>query len=174
MIASSRKAFEFARTAHLGQVRKLSAAPYIVHPVRVAATLAKYGEPLPVVDAGMLHDVVEDTPFTLQDITAEFGQYISQLVYWVTNPKPTGVKRDLRKRIERQKINQAPPEAKSIRLADLYDNLFDFKALLLDDPEFATLYINEKVELIPYLRTGNSRLFDLVHARVYDCLVLTK
>lgn len=61
-----------AARAHAGQVDKLS-KPYIDHPAAVAATLTAQGHPAPVVAAGWLHDVVEDTGWSLTDLAAELA-----------------------------------------------------------------------------------------------------
>ncbi|MBR3523436.1 MAG: HD domain-containing protein [Bacilli bacterium] len=75
------KAREFASKAHSNQIRKSeSDKPYIVHPVAVANILKKYGYDEAVQAAGFLHDVVEDTPYSLSDIELEFGDDIASLV----------------------------------------------------------------------------------------------
>lgn len=82
-----RQAFEFARQAHSGQKRK-SGAPYIIHPVAVARIVAEELQlgANPVI-AAFLHDVVEDTSFTLDDIKARFGSDVAFLVRVVTKQK---------------------------------------------------------------------------------------
>ncbi len=82
-----REAFEFAREAHAGQKRK-SGAPYIIHPVAVARIVAEELQlgPNPVITA-FLHDVAEDTSFTLDDIKARFGPDVAYLVRVVTKQK---------------------------------------------------------------------------------------
>lgn len=82
-----REAFEFAREAHAGQKRK-SGAPYIIHPVAVALIVAEELQlgPNPVI-AAFLHDVAEDTSFTLDDIKARFGPDVAYLVRVVTKQK---------------------------------------------------------------------------------------
>ncbi|WP_251151367.1 HD domain-containing protein [Cellulosimicrobium sp. Marseille-Q4280] len=67
-----RAAADIADRAHRGQVDKLGKA-YIDHPATVAATLTSQGHPAPVIAAGWLHDVVEDTDWTLGDLAAELS-----------------------------------------------------------------------------------------------------
>ena len=62
------KAFEFAYNAHQGQTRKASEIPYIIHPMEVAIILIKHKARDNVIIAGLLHDVVEDTPISLDEI----------------------------------------------------------------------------------------------------------
>ena len=77
------KAYEVAGTAHAGQVRK-SGEPYIVHPLYVAIILADLEMDKETVAAGLLHDVVEDTEWTFDDVAEEFGDDVAHLVDGVT------------------------------------------------------------------------------------------
>ncbi len=77
------KAYEFADKAHKGQFRE-SGEPYIIHPINVCINLASFNADGATLVAGMLHDVVEDTKFSLEDIEKEFGKEVAQLVLGVT------------------------------------------------------------------------------------------
>ncbi|MCL5014028.1 MAG: bifunctional (p)ppGpp synthetase/guanosine-3',5'-bis(diphosphate) 3'-pyrophosphohydrolase [Firmicutes bacterium] len=77
------QAIDFARRAHAGQSRA-SGDPYIEHPLAVASILADLKMDVPTIVAALLHDVVEDTPFTLDDIEQSFGSEVAQLVDGVT------------------------------------------------------------------------------------------
>lgn len=77
------RAWETANSAHAGQVRE-SGEPYITHPLAVAEILTDLEQDIETVVAGLLHDVVEDTDTTLEDIEAEFGPEIALLVDGVT------------------------------------------------------------------------------------------
>lgn len=82
-----RKAYALARTAHKGQFRK-GGDPYIMHPVAVATIIAEdFMMDANSVAAGFLHDVVEDTDTTIDDIRREFGDDVAFLVQVVTKPK---------------------------------------------------------------------------------------
>ena len=82
-----RTAYEFAREAHIAQRRK-SGEPYIIHPVCVARIVAEELElGVDPIIAAFLHDVVEDTEYTLEDIRAEFGDEVAFLVEVVTKKK---------------------------------------------------------------------------------------
>jgi guanosine-3',5'-bis(diphosphate) 3'-pyrophosphohydrolase len=78
-----RLAYRRADAAHLGQLRN-SGEPYIMHPLAVAQILANLGLDPVTCSAGLLHDVVEDTDITHQDLRAEFGAEIAALVEGVT------------------------------------------------------------------------------------------
>ncbi len=78
-----RRADRFAQDLHQGQVR-LSGNPYIVHPRNVALLLAELEMDAPSVAAGLLHDIVEDTPVTEEQLTQLFGEEVAFLVQGVT------------------------------------------------------------------------------------------
>lgn len=82
-ISMVEKAYEIARGAHEGQLRK-SGEPYIIHPLCVCIILAELELDKETIVAGMLHDVVEDTVMTSDEITEEFGSEVSLLVDGVT------------------------------------------------------------------------------------------
>ncbi len=77
------RAFEVAARAHSGQKRK-SGDPYITHPVAVSAILAELGMTPPTLAAALLHDTVEDTDYTLDQLRRDFGDEIAMLVDGVT------------------------------------------------------------------------------------------
>jgi GTP pyrophosphokinase len=76
-------AIDFATTSHMGQMRK-SGEPYIIHPLAVADTLIDWGMDIDSVLAGILHDTVEDTETTLEQIETLFGRDVAFLVDGVT------------------------------------------------------------------------------------------
>ncbi|MCB0364357.1 MAG: bifunctional (p)ppGpp synthetase/guanosine-3',5'-bis(diphosphate) 3'-pyrophosphohydrolase [Bdellovibrionales bacterium] len=77
------QAYEFSEKAHSGQIRR-SGEPYISHPLGVATILAELKLDLATIATGLLHDTVEDTPVTLEDIEDKFGKVIAHLVDGVT------------------------------------------------------------------------------------------
>jgi len=77
------RAYEVAEEAHRGQLRR-SGDPYIVHPVGVAVILADLGMDPSTIVAALLHDVVEDTPATLETVRVEFGDLVARIVDGVT------------------------------------------------------------------------------------------
>lgn len=106
------------RQAHDGQRRKYNDRPYIQHPARVAGRVAARPQATEVMAAAaFLHDVVEDTPHTLDEILAEFGPEVARLVAELTNPS-NGSKapRRERERIDRDHLAVVSVEAKVIRL----------------------------------------------------------
>jgi len=78
-----RLAFDYAKTAHEGQ-RRRSGEPYIMHPLATAELLADMKLPVSLIVAGLLHDVPEDTQFSVDDIRKEFGDDIASMVAGIT------------------------------------------------------------------------------------------
>ncbi|MBR0126971.1 MAG: bifunctional (p)ppGpp synthetase/guanosine-3',5'-bis(diphosphate) 3'-pyrophosphohydrolase [Firmicutes bacterium] len=77
------KAYDVAEEMHRGQLRK-SGEPYLIHPMAVAEILAELGMDESTIVAGLLHDVVEDTPYTEEELRKDFGDEIALLVDGVT------------------------------------------------------------------------------------------
>ena len=78
-----KKALEFAKKAHAGQKRK-SGEDYVIHPILVAAITSYFNNEEDVITAALLHDVVEDTPYTIYYIKDEFGDEVAYLVEGLT------------------------------------------------------------------------------------------
>ncbi len=78
-----RRAWEVGASAHAGQTRK-SGEPYITHPVAVAGILAELGLDVEALVAAILHDTIEDTPLTYDELAGQFGQTVAELVEGVT------------------------------------------------------------------------------------------
>ncbi len=78
-----RDAYAFAFDAHKDQTR-FSGEPYITHPLAIAEILAEMQMDTPTIIAGLLHDVIEDTPYTYEDIEKRFGSDVAHLVDGVT------------------------------------------------------------------------------------------
>ena len=97
-----KKAYETAEKMHKGQFRK-SGEPYIIHPVETAKILAGLGMDEQTIIAGLLHDVVEDTEYTEEQLKAEFGEEVALLVDGVTKLGNLVLKQ---KRMHRRKISE--------------------------------------------------------------------
>jgi (p)ppGpp synthase/HD superfamily hydrolase len=142
------KAIIFAANAHgsVNQVRKYSGQPYIVHPIAVANIVRTVNHTPEMLAAAYLHDVVEDTPVTIEEVHAEFGKTVAELVGWLTDiSKPADGNRKFRKAMDRQHTWDAPWDAQTIKLADLIDNTI---SIVASDPNFARVYMHEKAQLI--------------------------
>lgn len=117
---------EFAAKAHGCQTRKVTDVPYIVHPVRVARILIEYGCPEDVVVAGILHDTIEDTAVTIEDVRSKFGNEVAEVVKGSSEP----VKEDTwenRKRHTLEYLKTAPKDVLLVACADKLDNIREIK-----------------------------------------------
>ena len=115
------KANIFATKAHAGQFRKNTQDPYITHPVRVAKRLEGSGFSDELVAAGYLHDVVEDTSVTIEEIELHFGANVAELVSAHTEDKSKSWVE--RKQQTINTVKTANKEVKYLIVADKLDNL---------------------------------------------------
>ena len=81
------KAIEFAARAHDGMVRKKNNTPYILHPLEAAVIVGTMTDNQDVISAAVLHDVVEDTGITIEEIEENFGARVKALVESETEDK---------------------------------------------------------------------------------------
>jgi len=140
------KAHEFASMAHgkINQRRKGSGEPYIEHPAGVVFLLKSWG----VYDeetlaAAWLHDVVEDTESTLEDVRVEFGNSIALIVDGVTNVVPTKINtREWRAEQERNHFSKSCAKAQMVKVADILHNSVNIVDV---SPHFAEIWLTEKL-----------------------------
>lgn len=144
-----RKAISFASAAHRDQVRKYTGEAYVTHPIAVGKALAADGWADDIVIAGILHDVLEDTEFTRDDIRVAFGSYVLALVVQLTDvftkEDYPHLNRKARKTAEADRLALCSAEAKAIKLADIKDNT---ASIIAHDPGFAKVYLAEKAYLV--------------------------
>lgn len=147
-MSSLTAAFKMAQTAHATQFRK-SGEPYLFHPLRVAHLAARHWMEFPSIIASLLHDVVEDTPVSIDEVEKKFGTEVALLVSGLTKVEDAELSRDLVK--EETYRNQILAAIKDIRvlclkLWDRIDNLRTISALphakqVLISEETRTVYI---------------------------------
>lgn len=150
---------------HEDQKRKYTGEPYRHHPFAVAEIIRSVPHTQDMILAAYMHDLLEDTECPESDMRSEFGDSVTDLVLWLTDvSKPGDGNRETRKRIDREHTAKAPPEAKTIKLADLIDNS---QNIVAHDPKFAAVYLREKRLLLDEaLREGNPTLWTWADAIV--------
>lgn len=156
------KAARFARVAHGGQKRDLTGDPYIRHPARVASRVTMLDKSLgddvtateQMIVAAWLHDVVEDTPTSIEQVQKEFGLIVASFVTWLTNEftskRHPKTKRVQRKELELTRLREAPEEVRAIKLLDRIDNLREID----HTGSFAVVYVQESDDLAEALGHG--------------------
>lgn len=155
-------ALRWAAECHHGQTRKGGSIPYVQHVVAVAMILGRLGCTEDVVIAGLLHDVVEDTTATLDDVRDRFGNLVGDLVAHCSEVKldDQGRKRPWidRKRDHLTALLSAPPEARAVILADKLHNLTSIIADLNEGRHVWSLFNAERERVLWYYRESISTL----------------
>jgi len=155
------RAQEFATQAHqrINHQRKYTKAPYTDHLAATAKLVATVTDDPVTIAAAWLHDTVEDTPATIQDLQKEFGEEVAQLVLELTDVStPSEGNRATRKTIDLNHLSKASPRAKTVKLADLINNCTD---VTRHDARFAVVYLGEMAALLQVLTEGHPDLYAL-------------
>lgn len=150
-----KKARAFAHAAHdaVGQRRKYTEEPYWRHVDAVAELVASVTDDEITIAAAYLHDTVEDTPTTFDDIAEHFGAEVATVVVYLTDiSKPKDGNRATRKAIDRAHNARGDNRVHTIKLADLIDNA---GSIAEHDPHFAAVYMEEKRLLLDVLTDGD-------------------
>jgi (p)ppGpp synthase/HD superfamily hydrolase len=132
-------AVAFAVEAHgrVGHLRKGTRFPYVIHPIRVAWTLERHGYDDEVITAGLLHDTIEDTDVTAQEIAERFGKRVADLVEAVSEPDKSAPWEE-RKSATIDKVASADEAVLAILAADKLDNVRATRDDLAEAGEEAT------------------------------------
>ena len=146
-LAPLERAFRFARQWHEGQTRD-SGEPYMVHPVKVALILAEMRMDVVAMETGLLHDVVEDTSVTLEQVRKEFGEEVAHCVDGVTKLS----KLDFYSAEDRQaesfrKMLLAMVEDIRVMMVKLADRLHNMRTLGFLSPERRERIARETIEI---------------------------
>lgn len=152
-----KRAIFFATDKHAGQVRKFSGIPYVSHPVAVAEIVSKvHGATEDMIVAAILHDTVEDTDATHDEIAMRFGDHVADLVDGLTDKAHADHgNRAARKAFDRDRIAATAAEVHTIKLADIIHNATSFLAV---EDSFAEVWMAEKAALLLVLRKGDKLL----------------
>ena len=164
-------------------MRKYVKDRYIVHPIRVMETCREFTNDMSILAAAILHDVLEDTPVTRD----ELGQFLLSVMapdaahrtlLFVIELTDVFVKKDyprmnrtLRKENERKRLSNISSEAQTIKYADIFDNASD---IFLNDPDFAPRFLKEGKLAIEQMTQGNQILRDRVLISLHEHLAKTE
>lgn len=168
MVPTLEKITIYADNAHGKQMRKYTPERYIVHPIRVMKTCSIYNDSLPVLAAALLHDVLEDTRVTADEMREFLNSVMDKpdaektlkLVVEMTDVyvKEAYPQWNRRKRKEKEleRIEQTSAEAQTIKYADIIDNSNE---ITQHDPDFAPRYLRECFNILKKADKGNPELY---------------
>lgn len=158
----------FAASAHTAQKRKYSDEPYINHLVRVMDTCRQYTGDIRVLAAAVLHDILEDTTVTEEQL-GEFLQSVMEpgvaedtqsLVVQLTDvyikKNFPSMNRRTRRHREAERLARVSPDAQTIKYADILDNIND---LVGGDDDFAPVFLRECRAILQRMNQGNQLLY---------------
>ena len=157
----------FADNAHGDQQRKYSTDRYIVHPVRVMETCKRYTSSLSLLAAALLHDVLEDTSVSRDELlgylrtlmnekdAVHTTDLVTELTDVYIKASYPGLNRRTRKTKEKERMKLISAEAQTIKYADIMDNCREIAG---EDADFAPLYLRECKALLGTMTRGNKDL----------------
>lgn len=174
------KAYLLAAGAHAGQKRKDGIEPYINHPRRVAATVLSfmwdedYNDIRNCVYAAFLHDTIEDTEVTQEDLSSYFNPTVVEYVVWLTNEPKSSGNRKTRFELNNKRLSRAPIGPVIIKLADILDNTSDMEKLAMSQgQEYIKMYAKEKKETLDVLARDEIKdksLYEAIERNLKDFL----
>ena len=167
MSGKVKRAELFARAAHgaVGQLRKYTGEPYVTHPIRVMELVRTVLPDEPdALAAALLHDVIEDTEITQNEIYAEFGPDVTEMVVALSDLHIDGIQsRKARKALDRDRLSKASASVQTIKVADMIDNT---ESIVAHDPKFAKLYLEEKRLLLDVLTKADTGLVHIARNQI--------
>ncbi len=158
-------AYLFAAKKHGDQKRKYTGEAYINHPVEVAEIVASVSDSTETIIGALLHDTVEDTDTTFEEIEKKFGKIVRDIVDHCSDKAvPSDGNREKRTAINRAHNQAGPPAAHDIKLADHISNS---KSITEHDPDFAKVYMREIEQSVHGLTLGHPVL------RIHSIQIIT-
>jgi (p)ppGpp synthase/HD superfamily hydrolase len=141
-----RDAFELLAEKHGGQKQKVNGAPYVEHPMAVARDVSEAGFEPEMVAAALLHDIVEDSDLTVDQIQERFGDRVAKLVEAMTDEGEVEPY-ERRKALHRERIAAAGPEAAAIFAADKLNNVRALRAAYAEHGEEVARRFKQPLDL---------------------------
>jgi guanosine-3',5'-bis(diphosphate) 3'-pyrophosphohydrolase len=165
----------FADRAHGDQVRKYTGERYIAHPIRVMNMVAEFNNDVSVLGAALLHDVLEDTPVTreqmeraLSDVMEPaLARAVVNLVVELTDifikAEYPALNRRARKEREARRLGAVSADAQTVKYADIIDNVTD---IVRQDTHFARTFVREAKRILAAMDAGDPAL----RRRAMECI----
>ncbi len=141
------QAYNYAKECHGTQTRKFNGEPYFNHPVRVAGTVQAYDGTEAMIQAALLHDTLEDTDATYEDIERRFGKEVADLVLDVTSDKEESGRIGKTSYLS-NKMRAMNDDALLIKLADRLDNVSDISN---ENTVWRAAYVLQTIEILKAL-----------------------
>ncbi len=154
------RARDFAAQAHRTQMRRYTNEPYLVHLEEVANLCFTHGCDAETIAAAYLHDTIEDQPVTFEQIRAEFGRRVADMVQALTD-EPTvkgGPNRAARKYMDRMRLSASSDDVQTIKCADMISNT---SSIVEHDKDFARVYLREKRATLELLKRADRTLLQM-------------
>jgi len=160
---------DLAVRLHGGQKRKYSGDPYYTHLFKVSDTVREHGGDDAMIMAALLHDVLEDTSTTDEELVLELESIVDpqmardivnlviELTDVYTKENFPELNRRARKELEAKRLGETSSRAQTIKYADLLDNGED---IMKNDPSFGRVYLKEKERILNYMRYGDKYLYN--------------
>lgn len=169
---------QFADKAHGVQMRRYSPDRYIVHPERVMNTVRNYNNEVSVLSAALLHDVLEDTATTREEMLSFLKtvmapheaqrtlMIVEELTDIYTKNEYPHWNRRKRRTKEAERLGNASKEAQTVKYADIIDNCPE---IVREDPDFAERYISECTKIVQLMTKGDTALRQLAVETLNVC-----
>jgi (p)ppGpp synthase/HD superfamily hydrolase len=175
------KITDFADRAHGAQMRKYEPERYIVHPIRVMKICSEYTTDVQLLAAALLHDVIEDTTTTADDIhlflltvmnpadaAATTALVVELTDVYVKKDYPQWNRRT-RKAREADRLEQTSPASQTVKYADIIDNCVEIARH--DEDDFSEKFLKECRSLLKRINKGDQRLYQRAVVTVDECIV---
>jgi guanosine-3',5'-bis(diphosphate) 3'-pyrophosphohydrolase len=155
------EAMMFAREVHKAQRRKYTGHPYTDHLAEVAGIVATVAEHPYSIAVAWLHDCIEDQGVTAPELARRFGLTVAAGVYALSDIESGN--RAERKAASRERLARAHDWVQTIKVADLISNT---ASIVLHDPDFAKVYLEEKRLLLDVLTKADKRLVEIARGQL--------
>lgn len=155
------EAIIFAMDKHSKQFRKYTGEPYWVHLAQVAGLVTSVTTDPKIIAIAWLHDILEDTDTSFSEISGQFGAKVACGVSFLSDAEDGN--RITRKELSRKRLATAPDYIQNIKVCDLISNT---SSIVLHDPKFAKVYLEEKRLLLECLSKADKRLLNLAYNQI--------